>query len=77
MKQYKEQEIVELCLNYKKYNRFINVISSVPKHFPTKKGFREIFTASNGHVILGIDYNYIELCTLAMICEKIREKCIS
>jgi hypothetical protein len=94
-KQYKDREVVKLWLDYKKYNRYINVISSVPdepichpiynpmtisgktscklpcvQHFPTKKGFREIFTASKGNIILGIDYNYIELCTLAMICEK-------
>ena len=37
--------------------------------FPRKKGFREIFCASPQHKLIAIDYNYIELCTLASICE--------
>ena len=28
-----------------------------------------MFTASPGHVLLAVDYNYIELCTLAASCE--------
>lgn len=39
------------------------------QQFPTKPGYREIFTAHPGNIIMGIDYNYIELCTLARICE--------
>jgi len=40
------------------------------QQFPCKKGYREIFQATPGTIILDIDYNYIELCTLAKICER-------
>jgi hypothetical protein len=36
---------------------------------PRKGGFREIFRASEGRLILSVDYDFIELCTLASVCE--------
>lgn len=36
---------------------------------PRSSDFREIFVASPGNVIVIIDYKYIELCTLAAVCE--------
>lgn len=36
---------------------------------PRTGGFRELFRASEGHVFVTIDYNFIELCTLAAVCE--------
>jgi DNA polymerase I-like protein with 3'-5' exonuclease and polymerase domains len=35
---------------------------------PRKGGFREIFRASPGHVLVTVDYDFIELCTLAAVC---------
>lgn len=31
-------------------------------------GFREVFGASPGHVLVTVDYDFIELCTLAAVC---------
>jgi DNA polymerase I-like protein with 3'-5' exonuclease and polymerase domains len=36
---------------------------------PRKGGFREIFKASPGHVLVALDYDFIELCTLAAVCK--------
>eukprot|EP01124_Arcella_intermedia_P029150 TRINITY_DN6087_c0_g1_i1.p1 TRINITY_DN6087_c0_g1~~TRINITY_DN6087_c0_g1_i1.p1 ORF type:complete len:608 (+),score=126.44 TRINITY_DN6087_c0_g1_i1:177-1826(+) len=36
---------------------------------PRTGGFREVFTASPGSLLVTIDYKYIELCTLATVCE--------
>ncbi len=36
---------------------------------PRKGGFREMFRASEGRLILSVDYDFIELCTLASVCE--------
>lgn len=33
-------------------------------------GFREMYTAHPGYLLVTIDYNFIELCTLAQICEQ-------
>jgi DNA polymerase I-like protein with 3'-5' exonuclease and polymerase domains len=35
---------------------------------PRRGGFREIFRASPGHVLVTVDYDFIELCTLAAVC---------
>jgi hypothetical protein len=35
---------------------------------PRKGGYREMFRASPGHVLVAIDYEFIELCTLAAVC---------
>jgi hypothetical protein len=35
---------------------------------PRKGGFREMFCARPGHVLVAIDYEFIELCTLAAVC---------
>lgn len=37
---------------------------------PRAPGCRELFCARPGHVFLCIDYSYIELCTLAAVCER-------
>jgi hypothetical protein len=39
------------------------------QQMPREGGFRELFVASPGHLLLAIDYGYIELRTLAAICE--------
>lgn len=36
---------------------------------PTAAGFRELFVAAPGQVLLTLDFCFIELCTLAAICE--------
>ncbi len=36
---------------------------------PRDAGFRELYVPKEGHVFLTVDYKYIELCTLAAICE--------
>jgi DNA polymerase I-like protein with 3'-5' exonuclease and polymerase domains len=36
---------------------------------PRKGGFREMFVPSPGHFLLAVDYSFIELRTLAAICE--------
>jgi hypothetical protein len=36
---------------------------------PRTGGFREMYTAHPGYLLVTIDYNFIELCTLAQICE--------
>eukprot|EP01130_Rhizamoeba_saxonica_P004343 TRINITY_DN1777_c1_g1_i2.p1 TRINITY_DN1777_c1_g1~~TRINITY_DN1777_c1_g1_i2.p1 ORF type:complete len:792 (+),score=162.34 TRINITY_DN1777_c1_g1_i2:402-2777(+) len=36
---------------------------------PRKGGFREIFIPKPGNIYVSIDYSYIELCTLAAVCE--------
>jgi len=36
---------------------------------PRSGGFREMFIASPGHVLVAVDYKFIELCTLAAVCE--------
>jgi hypothetical protein len=36
---------------------------------PRDGGFRELFVPSAGHLLLAIDYGYIELRTLAAVCE--------
>jgi DNA polymerase I-like protein with 3'-5' exonuclease and polymerase domains len=36
---------------------------------PRSGGFREVFKASPGHVLVTMDYKFIELCTLAIVCE--------
>lgn len=35
---------------------------------PRKGGYREMFRAKPGHVLVAIDYEFIELCTLAAVC---------
>lgn len=35
---------------------------------PRKGGYREMFCAKPGHVLVAIDYEFIELCTLAAVC---------
>lgn len=35
---------------------------------PRKGGIRELFKASEGHVLMVVDYSFIELCTLAAVC---------
>jgi hypothetical protein len=36
---------------------------------PRQPGFRDLFIARPGHVLLALDYSFIELCTLAAVCE--------
>lgn len=36
---------------------------------PRTGGYREMFIASPGYVLVAVDYKFIELCTLAAICE--------
>eukprot|EP01125_Pyxidicula_operculata_P011357 TRINITY_DN3721_c0_g1_i2.p1 TRINITY_DN3721_c0_g1~~TRINITY_DN3721_c0_g1_i2.p1 ORF type:complete len:435 (+),score=100.87 TRINITY_DN3721_c0_g1_i2:1388-2692(+) len=36
---------------------------------PRTGGYRELFIASPEHLLVAIDYKYIELCTLAAVCE--------
>ena len=45
---------------------------SIPnlQQIPRDGGFRECFTASDNHVLLIIDYSFIELVTLAAICQQ-------
>ena len=38
------------------------------QQLPREGGFRECYVSSPGHVLLTIDYSYIELATLAAIC---------
>jgi DNA polymerase family A len=40
------------------------------QQIPRRAGFREAFVPSPGHVFLSIDYSFIELCTLAAVCEE-------
>ena len=37
---------------------------------PRAPGCRELLCARPGHALLTIDYSYIELCTLAAVCER-------
>lgn len=39
------------------------------QQMPRDGGFRELFVASPGHLLLAIDYSYVELRTLAAVCE--------
>ena len=39
------------------------------QQLPRDGGIRECFIPSPGHVMLAVDYKYIELCTLAAVCE--------
>ena len=39
------------------------------QQMPRDGGFRELFIPSPGHLLLAIDYGYIELRTLAAVCE--------
>ena len=39
------------------------------QNLPRKGGLREAFVASPGHVLLIVDYSFIELRTLAAVCE--------
>ena len=36
---------------------------------PSTFGFRELYLARPGHVLLTVDYSFIELCTLAAVCQ--------
>ena len=36
---------------------------------PRSGGYRELFKASPGHLLLAVDYDFIELCTLGAVCE--------
>jgi hypothetical protein len=38
------------------------------QQIPRKGGFREIFVARPGHLLLAVDYSFIELRTLAAVC---------
>jgi hypothetical protein len=40
------------------------------QQMPRAGGFREAFRARPGHVLLICDYSFIELCTLAVVCEQ-------
>ena len=40
------------------------------QQMPRAGGFREAFHARAGHVLLICDYSFIELCTLAVVCEQ-------
>ena len=39
------------------------------QQLPRKGGFREVFVPSSGHFLLAVDYAFIELRTLAAVCE--------
>jgi DNA polymerase I-like protein with 3'-5' exonuclease and polymerase domains len=39
------------------------------QQIPRKGGLREVFVASPGHLLLAVDYRFIELCTLAAECQ--------
>jgi hypothetical protein len=40
------------------------------QNLPSKDGIRELFTVPNGMVLVSIDYNQLELCSLAQHCYK-------
>lgn len=40
------------------------------QQMPRDGGYREIFCAHKGFIYIICDYSFIELCTLAMVCEK-------
>lgn len=46
------------------------------QQLPRKEGIREVFQASPGFMILAVDYKYIELRTLAFVCEELYGKSV-
>ena len=40
------------------------------QQMPRDGGYREVFKAREGNVFIICDYNFIELCTLAIVCER-------
>eukprot|EP01094_Clydonella_sp_ATCC50884_P029954 TRINITY_DN9580_c0_g1_i1.p1 TRINITY_DN9580_c0_g1~~TRINITY_DN9580_c0_g1_i1.p1 ORF type:complete len:480 (-),score=128.94 TRINITY_DN9580_c0_g1_i1:107-1393(-) len=72
MRQYAEIRVPVARSIYRPLVRNGRTSCSAPciQQMPRAGGFRESFRARPGHVLIICDYSFIELCTLAVVCEK-------